>query len=200
MRFTVFHDKPKAPSTSLPTAKKDVATEDKKTSKNLPWLSRQQPPDILRHRKNKRKALCPNRADISYLKTTKRHRTDDQKLICQVYLQPIEMLSPAKKTIISYLSNKYLWTKCLLVIKTNKTGTTACYLRRKKFLLNIVRLYQHIKTNNRSVFFGFVYQSTNREEQYTLNQKSSYTHPLRHARSKITVKNKTPCEPTEFTD
>lgn len=33
MRFTVFHDKPKAPLTSLPTAKKDVATEDKKTSK-----------------------------------------------------------------------------------------------------------------------------------------------------------------------
>lgn len=76
-----------------------------------------------------------------------------------------------KKTIISYLSNKYLWTKCLLVIKTNKTGTTACYLRRKKFLLNTVRLYQHIKTNNRSVFFGIVYQSANREEQYTLNQK-----------------------------
>ena len=188
MRYTVFHDKSKAPLTSLPTAKKDVATEDKKTSKNLSWLSRQQSPDILRHRKNKRKALCPNRADISYLKTTKQHRTDDQKLICQVYLQPIEMLSPAKKTIISYLSNKYLWTKCLLVTKTNKTGTTACYLRRKKFLLNTVRLYQHIKTNNHSVFFGIVYQSANREEQYTLNQKSSYTHPLRHARSKITVK------------
>lgn len=148
-------------------------------------------PDILRHRKNKRKALCPNRADISYLKTTKRHRTDDQKLICQVYLQPIEMLSQAKKTIISYLSNKYLWTKCLLVIKTNKTGITAYYLRRKKFLLNTVRLYQHIKTNNRSVFFGIVYQSANREEQYTLNQKSSYTHPLRHARRKTAVKRKT---------
>ena len=44
MRFTVFHNKPKAPLTSLPTAKKDVATEDKKTSKNLSWLSRQQPP------------------------------------------------------------------------------------------------------------------------------------------------------------
>lgn len=157
-------------------------------------------PDIRRHRKNKRKALCPNRADISYLKTTKRHRTDDQKLICQVFSQPIEMLSPVKKTIISYLSNKYLWTKYLLVIKTNKTRTTSCYLRRKKFLLITVRLYQHIKANNHSVFFGFVYQSANREEQYTLNQKNSYTHPLRHARRKITVKNKTPCEPTEFTD
>lgn len=46
MRFTVFHDKPKAPPTSLPTAKKDVATEDKKMSKNLSWLSRRTAPPI----------------------------------------------------------------------------------------------------------------------------------------------------------
>lgn len=170
MSLTLFFAYPKAPPTSPPTASKTSLKKTKRRQKSL-MVIKANTPDIRKHRKNKRKALCPNRADISYLKTTKRHRTDDQKLICQVYLQPIEMLSPAKKTIISYLSNKYLWTKCLLVIKTNKTGATACYLRRKKFLMNTVRLYQHIKTNNRSVFFGIVYQSAIREERYTLNQK-----------------------------
>ena len=184
MRFTIFHDKPKAPPTSLPTAKKDVTTEDKKTSKNLSWLSRQQPP-IHSDTERTNVKLFAQTAPTFHIW---RQRNDIEPTIKNSSVKSTCNRSKCchrpKKTIISYLSNKYPRAKCLLVIKTNKTGTTACYLRRKKFLLNTVRLYQHIKTNNRSVFFGIVYQSANREEQYTLNQKSSYTHPLRHARRK----------------
>ena len=82
---------------------------------------------------------------------------------------------PAKKTIISYLSNKYLWTKCLLVIKTNKTGTTACYLRRKNSFwipLGYINTLKQITAR----YFSALYIKARTEKSSTRLIKKALTH------------------------